>query len=185
MLQTFHRKEAVLKITGYKHAQFHEALSNGTFPPPDGYLGPRSPFWTDETLAKWQAARLKAGTPPDVATNASEMRKLAAKSLPVGKQVLISALDARLHTGELRFASGLHEAATLKGELADFRRATGAAGRHTFSARSGAHDDLILATALALWLIVSKPPLPLGTAAWGHVLGPYGPARSNNQGTET
>jgi predicted DNA-binding transcriptional regulator AlpA len=63
MVQTFHRKPAVIKISGYGYDEFHKAINEGRFPKPDAYLGPRSPIWTDETLANWQQATLAAGKP--------------------------------------------------------------------------------------------------------------------------
>jgi hypothetical protein len=71
----------------------------------------------------------------------------------VPKHLLITSLDAKLATKELRFSEKLKEAAAMKTELQDFRRSISATGFVTFNARSGAHDDLILATALAVyWL---------------------------------
>ena len=75
----------------------------------------------------------------------------------VSKQVLISTLDARLHTGELRFAKELTEAGAMQEELKDFRRKVSVAGRYTFEARVGKHDDLVLAVAIALWSCVGLP----------------------------
>ena len=69
----------------------------------------------------------------------------------VAKSLLISGVDARLHSGELRFAAELGEAHALAEELKDFRRHVGAAGRATYQARVGRHDDLVLAVAIALW----------------------------------
>jgi hypothetical protein len=78
----------------------------------------------------------------------------------VSKQVLISTLDARLHTGELRFAKELTEAGAMQEELKDFRRKVSVAGRYTFEARVGKHDDLVLAVAIGLWAIVGRPVMP-------------------------
>jgi hypothetical protein len=75
----------------------------------------------------------------------------------VAKQILISTLDARLHTGELRFAAELLEAGAMQEELKDFRRKVSAAGRYAFEARVGKHDDLVLAVAIALWAVVGRP----------------------------
>jgi hypothetical protein len=75
----------------------------------------------------------------------------------VSKQALISILDARLHTGELGFAKELHEASAMELELADFRRKVSVAGRYTFEARVGKHDDLVLAVAIGLWCCVGRP----------------------------
>jgi hypothetical protein len=71
----------------------------------------------------------------------------------VPKHLLITSLDAKLATKELRFSQKLKEAAAMRAELQNFRRSIGATGFVTFNARSGAQDDLILATALAVyWL---------------------------------
>jgi hypothetical protein len=74
----------------------------------------------------------------------------------VGKALLISGVDARLHSGELRFASDLGEAHALADELKDFRRHLTAAGQATYQARTGKHDDLVLAVAIALWWAVER-----------------------------
>jgi len=75
----------------------------------------------------------------------------------VPKSVLISNVDARLHLGELRFAAALTEAGAMADELKDFQRKVSAAGRSTWSARDGKHDDLVLAVAIALWSFVGQP----------------------------
>jgi hypothetical protein len=49
----------------------------------------------------------------------------------VAKSLLTSGVDARLHTGELRFAAELTEAHALAEELKNFRRHLTAAGRAT------------------------------------------------------
>jgi hypothetical protein len=71
----------------------------------------------------------------------------------VAKTILISTVDAMLHTGTLRFAATLNEAAAMKDELLDFRRKLSDAGRATYTARTGAHDDLVLAVAIGCWWI--------------------------------
>jgi hypothetical protein len=77
----------------------------------------------------------------------------------VAKSVLISTVDAMLHTGVLRFAAALTEAGAMRDELLDFRRKLSDAGRATYAARTGAHDDLVLAVAIACWW-ASRPPPP-------------------------
>jgi hypothetical protein len=74
----------------------------------------------------------------------------------VAKSILISGVDAKLHSGELRFAAALGEAHALHEELKDFRRHLTAAGRATYQARTGKHDDLVLAVAIALWWAVER-----------------------------
>jgi hypothetical protein len=78
----------------------------------------------------------------------------------VAKSILASTLDARLHRDELGFAKELHEAEAMRGELLDFNRKVTAAGKFTFQAKLGKHDDLVLATALALWSLVGRPVAP-------------------------
>jgi hypothetical protein len=69
----------------------------------------------------------------------------------VAKTVLISTVDAMLHTGTLRFAAALTESGAMRDELLDFRRHLGTAGRATYQARTGKHDDLVLAVSIAAW----------------------------------
>ena len=54
-----------------------------------------------------------------------------------------------MHTGELKIAAALSDAEPLQEELKDFQRQVSDAGRATYSACVGAHDDLI-AVAIAL-----------------------------------
>jgi hypothetical protein len=65
-------------------------------------------------------------------------------------------LRITITAGELRFAKELREAPTLQDELKDFRRHVSEAGRYSFSARDGKHDDLVLAVAIALWRAVKR-----------------------------
>jgi hypothetical protein len=77
----------------------------------------------------------------------------------VSKGILISGLDAALHSGTLRIAPALAESGTLRNELLDFRRLVSAAGRATWTARSGKHDDIILSIAIALWWLNQPGPV--------------------------
>lgn len=70
-------------------------------------------------------------------------------SVPKGE--LVSRLQALLHAGRLRIAASLPDAAVLARELQDFRVRFTEAGNATFNAREGAHDDLVLALALAVF----------------------------------
>jgi hypothetical protein len=67
----------------------------------------------------------------------------------VPKLTLVSRLQALLHEGRLKILRELAEADTLVRELQDFRVEFSAAGHLTFNARSGKHDDLVLALAVA------------------------------------
>lgn len=77
----------------------------------------------------------------------------------VSKALLVSNVDAMLNNGELRFSKALAEAQQMETELKDFRRFVTAAGRSSWEARSGQHDDLVLAVAMACWW-ASRPPPP-------------------------
>jgi hypothetical protein len=70
----------------------------------------------------------------------------------VPKLSLVSRVQALLHEGRLKIHKDLAEAAELVRELQDFRVEFTAAGSITFNARSGRHDDLVLALAIATWL---------------------------------
>ena len=69
----------------------------------------------------------------------------------VPKLTLISRLQALLHEGRLQIQKDLPDAQALVRELQEFRVEFTAGGNLTFNARSGAHDDLVLALALAAW----------------------------------
>ena len=73
----------------------------------------------------------------------------ATRSVP--KLTLVSRLQALLHEGRLKILRELAEAETLVRELQDFRVEFTAAGHLTFNARTGKHDDLVLALAIAVW----------------------------------
>ena len=90
-------------------------------------------------------------------TGGNEQSARGRRKWSVPKGILISHLDARLHLGELKIADGLAEADVLREELKDFRRHVSAAGRYAYEARTGKHDDLVLAVALCLWNFVGRP----------------------------
>jgi len=81
----------------------------------------------------------------------------------VPKLTLVSRLQALLHQGRLKIHRELAEAETLVRELQDFRVEYTAAGHLTFNARSGKHDDLVLALAIAVWRAHGG-----GMPSWGH-----------------
>jgi hypothetical protein len=87
----------------------------------------------------------------------------------VSKLALVSVIDAALNTGALQIDGNLPETKILIAELQDFRSKRTAAGNETFNARSGRHDDLVLATALPLWhaVAVGNQTLGVGTCIWG------------------
>ena len=106
-----------------------------------------------------------------VITAGSETVQQEYRRYAVPKIVLVSHLDARLHTGELVFADDLSEREAIKGELANFQRHVTAAGRATFEARSSKHDDIVLSVGLALWWALEKRQINRGSV--GAVIGLY------------
>jgi hypothetical protein len=70
-------------------------------------------------------------------------------SVPKGH--LVSRIQALLHDGRLKIHKDLPDAPALVSELQDFRINFTETGHATFNARSGKHDDLVLALAIALW----------------------------------
>jgi hypothetical protein len=69
----------------------------------------------------------------------------------VPKRDLIMGLLVMLQEGELEIAKGLREGEALMKELADMRVQMTSGGRERYGAKSGAHDDLVMAAALAVW----------------------------------
>jgi hypothetical protein len=69
----------------------------------------------------------------------------------VAKSLLVAGVDARLATGELRFAADLTERGALRDELTDFRRHLSASGNATWAARGTSHDDIVMALALCVF----------------------------------
>ena len=57
----------------------------------------------------------------------------------------------------MKIAAVLSDAGALQQELKDFQRKVSDAGSATYNARTGAHDDLVLAVAIALWWATSRP----------------------------
>jgi hypothetical protein len=70
----------------------------------------------------------------------------------VAKIQLVGAIREALESRRLKVPPGLEHARLLKRELLDYRVKVTAAANETFSARDGAHDDLVLAVALPIWL---------------------------------
>src|SRR5438477_5582868 len=92
------------------------------------------------------------GSPPTgvlISGGTAETRDGPTCSVP--KLTLVSRLQALLHEGRLKILRELAEAETLVRELQDFRVEFTSAGHLTFNARSGKHDDLVLALAIAVW----------------------------------
>ena len=87
----------------------------------------------------------------------------------VPKRDLVAVLLVLLQGGRLKIARELPEAETLQRELLGFQVKITASAHDTYGAwREGAHDDLVLAVALACWYCETHPPpCPAGVAASG------------------
>jgi hypothetical protein len=77
----------------------------------------------------------------------------------VSKQVLVATLQVALQTGRLRVVPTLPLAQVLREEMLGFEVKITDAAHETFSARSGKHDDLVLAVAIAVF--VGENPRPV------------------------
>jgi hypothetical protein len=77
---------------------------------------------------------------------------VAPRTYHVAKLELVGSIRAALESGRLKVPAQLEHAELLKRELADFRVKISEAGNELFSAREGAHDDLVLSVCLPIWL---------------------------------
>jgi hypothetical protein len=81
----------------------------------------------------------------------------------VPKKELVSTLQVLLQSRRIKVAPTLPEARTLVEELTNFRVKITLACNETFGAwREGAHDDLVLAVAIAVWEGERFQPTPSG-----------------------
>lgn len=92
-------------------------------------------------------------------TGGRESHDDGSANITVSKLELVSRLQAALHSGSLRIAKALPESSVFVKELAEFRASWSESGHLSFNARSGCHDDLVLACALACWGTTSRPKL--------------------------
>lgn len=70
----------------------------------------------------------------------------------VAKRLLVSTVQAVMQTNRLKMAEGLQYGDTLQKELLDFRVKITDSANDIYSAREGAHDDLVLSLAMALYV---------------------------------
>jgi len=89
----------------------------------------------------------------------------------VPKRDLVSVVQVALQTDKLKIAEALPEAGTLVRELQDFQVKITEAANDTYGAwREGAHDDLVLAVALALY-VGKKRGEVVETPSWSYQSG--------------
>ena len=87
-------------------------------------------------------------------TAGSEVTIVAPMKLRVPKRDLVAALQVGLQAGMLRIANGLPRAELLVREMLAFRARISEAGHDTYEAwREQEHDDLVLAAAMAAWMV--------------------------------
>jgi hypothetical protein len=81
----------------------------------------------------------------------------------VPKRDLAGGIQVALQTSRLKIAAGLPDTQVLVQELQNFRVKISLAGHDSYGAgtgeewRVGAHDDLVLAVAIALWVGEAEP----------------------------
>jgi hypothetical protein len=93
--------------------------------------------------------------PVNITGGASESRNGAYYGVP--KRDLVTGMQVLLQSGGLQIAAGIPYGAALVEEMAEMRAKVTAAGNTQFGAwREGAHDDLVLAVALARWAARKK-----------------------------
>ena len=79
----------------------------------------------------------------------------------VPKRDIVSNLEVRFELGQVKINRSLPYADLLLKELQNFRRHIAESGHDSYGAgRSGAHDDLVLALGIAIWLGQKYRPLP-------------------------
>lgn len=76
------------------------------------------------------------------------------------KRELVGTTQAALQTRQLKLSRKLPELGVLTQELQNFQVSISDNGFDSYNARTGAHDDLVLALAMALWL-ARNPEEPL------------------------
>jgi hypothetical protein len=80
---------------------------------------------------------------------------------------LVGCTQVALQTGRLKIASELPEVSILTTELQNFQVQISQSGFDSYNARSGQHDDLVLALAMALWL--AQEPVRRILYAWREI----------------
>jgi hypothetical protein len=121
-------------------------------------------LWIDATgvgravLNIFQEARLD---PVGVAITAGAMaHRVSHSDIRIPKRELASLMQATLQTERVTIARDLAHSLTLEDELSNFGVKLAAGGNESYEGRSGVHDDLVLALAIAVWAAVP------GQAGW-------------------
>ena len=80
-------------------------------------------------------------------------------TLSVPKRDLVASLVVRFEQASLLIPRRMRHADTLEKEATSFQMKLSASGHDTYNARSGEHDDLLLAVALPVWWHRRQEPL--------------------------
>lgn len=88
-----------------------------------------------------------------VVITSGEKSGYPARRTRTSKVDLITRLVVAMQRGELKVAEALPLRSVLEQELSDFESKLLQSGAQSFSAPAGQHDDLIMSTCLALWLL--------------------------------
>lgn len=97
------------------------------------------------------AMRTAGLKPVAVSITSGKRTRRANGMVYVPKRLLVRGLVTTLENGRLKIAKGLPLADAFMDELQAFQVTLTAKGRDTYAARSGEHDDLVIAVALAVW----------------------------------
>jgi hypothetical protein len=95
----------------------------------------------------------------------STWTRVTTRQWHVAKILLVGMVQKFLQSGRLRIGAKLPHATTLQKELRDFRVKVSKAANETYESREGAHDDLVLSLAIALFAAEHPVPkwLPVST----------------------
>jgi hypothetical protein len=103
-------------------------------------------------LDMMKGAYLQACPVVPVWITAGDAARQVGEEWRVPKRDLVAAVAVELQENRLQIAAGMPEAGVLIEELMNFKVSISAAGSDTYGSwREGAHDDMVLAVALALW----------------------------------
>lgn len=82
-------------------------------------------------------------------TSGDTFKKVDHVTYRCSKSYLVSHLNTMFQTGELRISEGIKDAKAFRTQIEDFESRISPSGQMTFTTRDGAHDDLLLSTAIA------------------------------------
>lgn len=82
-------------------------------------------------------------------TSGDRYTKVSHDQYRCSKSYLVSYLNTQFQTGELRISEGIKDAKAFRTQVEDFESRISPSGQMTWTTRDGAHDDLLLSTAIA------------------------------------